>query len=87
MFETPGMAFLRRRKSITGRQDKHRSRVDPTVPLVYRGLQPTGLICHVEVFQVSMAVEENPAHVTDFPEPLSMNPPCASHPSTGYRRI
>jgi len=35
--------------------------------LDYRGLQPTGLICHVEAFQVSMAAEENPAQVTDFP--------------------
>jgi hypothetical protein len=39
----------------------------------YRGLQPTGLICHVEVFQVSMAVEENPALVTDLPEPVLAN--------------
>jgi len=40
----------------------------------YRGLQPTGLICHVEVFQVSMATEDNPAQVTDFPVPPSANP-------------
>jgi hypothetical protein len=40
----------------------------------YRGLQPTGLICHVEVFQVPMATEENPAQVTDFPVLPSVNP-------------
>jgi len=40
----------------------------------YRGLQPTGLICHVEVFQVAMATEENPAQVTDFPVLPSANP-------------
>ena len=44
-----------------------------------RGLQPTGLICHVEVFQVSMATEENPAQVTDLPVPPSANPSCALH--------
>jgi len=44
--------------------------------LDYRGLQPTGLICHVEAFQVSMGAEENenPAQVTDFPVLPSANP-------------
>jgi len=42
--------------------------------LDYRGLQPTGLICHVEVFEVLMATEENPAQVTDFPVLPSANP-------------
>ena len=78
-FDTPGMACSKRPKSITGRQDKHRSRLDPTFPLLCRGLQPTGLICHVEVFQVAMAVEENPALVTDFPELSPANPSRASH--------
>jgi len=40
----------------------------------YRGLQPTGLLCHVEAFQVSISSDENPAQVTDFPVPPSMNP-------------
>jgi hypothetical protein len=40
----------------------------------YRGMQPTGLICHVEVFQVPMTTEENPAQVTDFPVLPSANP-------------
>jgi hypothetical protein len=40
----------------------------------YRGLQPTGLICHVEVFQVLMTTEENPAQVTDCPVLPSANP-------------
>lgn len=53
-----------------------------TVPLVCRGLQPIGLICHVEVFQIPMAAEENPAQVTDFPTLPSANPSCAlnAHP-------
>jgi hypothetical protein len=68
-----------RQKSITGGHDKNSSRVHPTVPLVCRGLQPTGLICHVEVFQVPMSTEENPAQVTDFPMPTSANPSCALH--------
>jgi hypothetical protein len=42
--------------------------------LDYRGLQPTGLICHVEAFQVPMAAEENPAQVTDFPALPSADP-------------
>jgi hypothetical protein len=40
--------------------------------LDYRGLQPNGLICHVEVFQLHMTTEENPAQMTDFPV---MSPP------------
>jgi len=40
-------------------------------------MQPTGLICHVEVFQVPMAADENPAQVADFPVPPSANPSCA----------
>jgi len=42
-------------------------------------MQPTGLICHVEVFQVSMTADENPAQVADFPVPPSANPSCALH--------
>jgi len=38
----------------------HESEVD------YRGLQPTGLICHVEAFQVTMPVDEDPTQVTDW---------------------
>ena len=44
-----------------------------------RGLQPIGLICHAEAFQVTMAVDENPSEVTDFPVLPSANPACASH--------
>ena len=73
------MVRPRRQRSITGRQDKHLNRLYPTVPLVCRGLQPTGLICHVEVFQVAMATEENPAQVTDIPVLPSANPSCALH--------
>jgi len=68
-----------KQKSITGRQDKHRSRLDPIVPLVRRGLQPTGLICHVEAFQVPMEVDEDPSQVTDFPALPSTNHSRALH--------
>ena len=44
-----------------------------------RGLQPTGLICHVEAFQVTMEVDEDPSQVTDFPVPPSTGSACASH--------
>ena len=47
--------------------------------LLCRGLQPTGLICHVEAFQVTMAVDEDPSQVTDFPVLPSANSACASH--------
>lgn len=43
--------------------------------LDYRGLQPTGLICHVEAFQVSMPVDENPSQVTDTPVVPIVNSP------------
>jgi hypothetical protein len=48
----------------TGNGTAHETEVD------YRGLQPTGLICHVEAFQVSM-VEEEPSQVTDLPLPAA----------------
>ena len=78
-FRTPETAPAMKWKLITGGRDKHRSRPYPTVPLVCRGLQPTGLICHVEVFQVTMTTEENPAQVTEFPVLPSTNPSCALH--------
>ena len=78
-FGTPEMVRPKRQKSITGRQDKRLNQLYPTVPLVCRGLQPIGLICHVEVFQVAMATEENPAQVSDFPVLPSANPSCALH--------
>ena len=86
-FETPEMILPKRRKSIRSRKDERRSRVDLTIPLVCRDLQPTGLICHVEPVRVSMAVEENPAHLTNFPELPSTNPSGTSHLSTRYCRI
>ena len=67
-----------RQKSITGGQDKHCSRVYLTVPLVYRGLQPIGLICHVEAFRVTVPPDEDPAQVTDFPVSPSADPACPS---------
>ena len=76
-FGTLGMAPPKRRSSITGGHDNHANQHHPTVLLVHRGLQPNGLICHVEVFQVSMTTEENPAQVTDFPVLPSANPSCA----------
>lgn len=41
-------------------------------------MQPTGLICHVEAFQLPtmMLAEENPAQVTDLPVPPA-NTSCA----------
>ena len=78
-FGTPEMVLHKKQRSITGRRDKHHNRSYPTVPLMCRGLQPTGLICHVEVFQITMATEENPAQVTDFPVLPSVNPSCALH--------
>ena len=44
-----------------------------------RGLQPTGLICHVEAFQVTMPVDEDPSQVADLPVLPSTGPVCASH--------
>ena len=76
-FRTPEKVLPKRQKSITGRRDKHLNRLYLTIPVACRGLQPTGLICHVEVFQVAMATEENPAQVTDFPVLPSANPSCA----------
>lgn len=70
------MAPFKRLKSIIGRKDGRRDVLCPTLPLVCRGLQPTGLICHVEVFQVAMATEENPAQVADFAVLPSSNPAC-----------
>ena len=74
---TQEMVRPKRQKSITGRRDKRLNRLYLTIPVACRGLQPTGLICHVEVFQVAMATEENPAQVTDFPVLPSANPSCA----------
>ena len=76
-FRTPEMAPLKRPKSITGRKDDHRKFLYLTLPLVRcRGFQPTGLICHVEVFRVPMTTEENPAQVTDLAVSPSSNPAC-----------
>ena len=73
------MAPFKRPRSIIGRKDDRRDVLYPTLPLVCRSLQPTGLICHVEVFQVMMATEENPAQVTDFAVLPSSNPACTLH--------
>jgi hypothetical protein len=46
---------------------------------ICRAIQPTGLICHVEAFQLPtiLLAEENPAQVTDLPVPPPVN---ASYP-------
>lgn len=59
-------------------QDRFPSRAYLTVPPVRRfDKQLTGLVCCVEAFQVSMATEEHPAQMIDFPDLPSANTPCA----------
>jgi hypothetical protein len=40
----------------------------------YSVLQPTGLICHIEVFAVTLSSSEEPSEVLDFPQPC-VHPP------------
>jgi hypothetical protein len=53
--------------------------------LDYRGVQATGLICHVEAFQVSVAADEDPAQVTDVPIPPSANPSYPQVAANGHQ--